>query len=369
MEKVAIITISVGLLNYGNRLQNYALQQFLIGKGHAPETIQYKPKYENLEISLSSGHTRRKLSYYISWIKKKAYVIRNRKLGKEKKLKFDIFTKTKIIWSEDKYTSDSDFSNFSKRYDCAIVGSDQVWNPYWEGTNYIYYLGFMPEEKRIAYAASFGVLKIPDNRIEFMKNAIKGITHLSCREQQGVELVEELTGRVASHVLDPVFLLSKKEWEKIEICPTYFKIYESYVLIYFLGEYSPELNKAIKFYKKKGYNIIYLDKPDAHRTIFASPEEFIYLIHHASLVCTDSFHGTAFSILFNVPFWCFRRSLDLGKQQDMSSRLTSILCLFGCSERMFSDRTSLSNINMNFERINEILKSEEFLDASFLALK
>lgn len=40
------------------------------------------------------------------------------------------------------------------------------------------------------------------------------------------------------------------------------------------------------------------------------PQEWLYIMRNADLVCTNSFHGTAFSIIYERPFVCCQAKLS-----------------------------------------------------------
>lgn len=113
---------------------------------------------------------------------------------------------------------------------------------------------------------------------------------------------KSLPGKKAEHVIDPTFLLNREEWAEMEQRPSGVRIREPYVLVYFLGRITAEARKQIKTLKRSGMSVIYLDKLYTVNTCFAAPQEFLYLVNHAGMILTDSFHGCVFSIIFNRPF-------------------------------------------------------------------
>ena len=366
-RKIAVLTITHNSplrMNYGNRLQNYALQQTLIKLGHQVLTVDYKSVYPPREHKITTVHKRtfferlRSLTAekVIRKLRDKILRIRNKAAYKHKLNSFDNFIRTNISWTEKKYSIDSDFSGLDSEFDYIIAGSDQIWNPYWEGTQPIYFMEFVPPEKRIAYAASFGVSEIPDDMRERYRAYMKQIPRISCREDTGCDIVENLTGRRPEHVLDPVFLLSKDEWSAMEKEPSRsYSFGSSYVLVYFLGGISESANEKIKSFK----NAVYLDRREKFNPIFASPEEFLFLVNHAEMIITDSFHGCVFSLIFNKPFAYFDREVS-GGNRDMSSRLSSLSRLIQC-------RISEHGItSYDYPAINQILAREKIKSMNFL---
>lgn len=360
-KRIGILTINVNLMNYGNRLQNYALQEVLRKLGHDALTVDYTPSYPSSSFSYSTSVQKKSSRFFpLRMIPGKAVrlIVRfmNRYAYRRKIESFNDFVRNKIKWTNEKYGFDSDFSALNEEFDYMIAGSDQVWNPYWEGTQPVYFMEFVPPEKRIAYAASFGVSEIPDDMRERYRAYMKQIPRISCREDTGCDIVENLTGRRPEHVLDPVFLLSKDEWSAMEKEPSRsYSFGSSYVLVYFLGGISESANERIKSLK----NAVYLDRREKFNPIFASPEEFLFLVNHAEMIITDSFHGCVFSLIFNKPFAYFDREVS-GGNRDMSSRLSSLSRLIQC-------RISEHGItSYDYPAINQILAREKIKSMNFL---
>ena len=56
--------------------------------------------------------------------------------------------------------------------------------------------------------------------------------------------------------------------------------------------------KGLKIYGICRSNLSYTDK----NFVFAGPETFVSLVKNASYVISNSFHGTAFAMIYGVPF-------------------------------------------------------------------
>lgn len=325
MLKIAIITINDNN-NYGNRLQNYALQQFLKILCVSIDSIWYDKK-ENSILN-------RKLWSWKSIIK---YII-NRKNFREYANKYylrDVLRLYSIRKFTQRYINTKyDFTikkNINDEYDYFIVGSDQVWNPnFWydEKINSIArFLKFASKEKRIAYAASIAIPKIPKDKEKFFKDSLNEMKAISMREKAGADLVKKLTGREVPVVVDPTILLTKEEWLKIEMIPEWYKG-EKYILTYFLGNPSSVIENIAKKNNWEIYNLMDKNNFDLYTS---RVENFIYLINHAQLVVTDSFHASVFSILMNTPFLVVNRQ-EIG-MADMTSRIDTLMELFGYQDR------------------------------------
>lgn len=258
--------------------------------------------------------------------------------------------------------------NLSEKYDYFITGSDQVWNPnFWSKKDdhaNIRFLKFVPKEKRIAYAASIAIPKIPKDKEQFFKDSLNEMKAISMREKAGSNLVKSLIGKEIPVVVDPTILLSKEEWQKIEMVPEWYSG-EKYILTYFLGISSPVIENLAKKNNWKIYNL--MDK--SNLDLYASRvEEFVYLIEHAELVATDSFHASVFSILMNTPFLVVNRQ-EIG-MADMTSRIDTLMELFGYQDRyLVNGKCNLSDeeiLHMDFSNVKDIQKREIERSKNFL---
>lgn len=368
-KKCGIVTITVGS-NYGNRLQNYAMQTVVKQMGYIPETIQYKSSYElepkKIELSKIEKIKRKILKLKKIGIKH-IWNIAEKKLFKKKILKekenyrtkcFEDFINNNIKMSEKKYNSKSDLEELNKEYDVFITGSDQVWNPFWEGKEEIFYLTFADKEKRIAYAPSFGVSSIPENQKSFYKKNLLEVTHISTREQQGRNIIKQLTGKEVPVVLDPTFLLKKEDWDKVAVIP---KENRKYLFTYFLGILSSKRKKQIeKFAKENKLEIVSMYENWNYKSNFGGPAEFLGLIKNAEYICTDSFHGAVFSLLYNKPFTVMdREEATEQKGEKMNSRIETLLEKFELEKcKNFLNKDKDNNYNIDFKLANEKIEEE-----------
>lgn len=354
--KIAIITINDND-NYGNRLQNYALQQYLSNeiKIEKVDTIWYDPEYTcKSQIDIFSWKTW--IKYLINWKNIKAYLKKSYLKDNIRMYNIGKFT-NRISTKFDFKIKD----NLGAVYDYFIVGSDQVWNPYsWARKEVDYenirFLKFASKEKRIAYAASIAIPEIPKDKEKFFKDSLNEMKAISMREKAGAELIKKLTGREVSVVVDPTILLSKEEWQKIELKPEWYSG-EKYILTYFLGNPSLVIENIAKKNNWKIYNLMDKDNFDLYTS---RVEEFVYLINHAQLVATDSFHASVFSILMNTPFLVINRRQK--GMADMTSRIDTLLELFGYQDRyIVNGKCDLSDkeiLNMDFDNVKVIQERE-----------
>ena len=328
---VAIVTID-DYINYGNRLQNYALTKLLQNEGF--QVFNGVKVYTKEDwINRTNDEIKKIVKWFVPfWILKGKLYSPQDKSGvkKEREKKFlDFVHSYTTILDPIICSSHSQAVRSLKKYEINyyIVGSDQVWNPYYEAKEYEF-LTFAPKEKRLTFAASIGADCIPEEAKWYFKKNLLDMKYISVREERAAEIVRELTGRTADVTLDPTLLLDKKDWECIAKKPELY-IEDKYICTYFLGEV-PEAVKA--FAKEKGLLIYALNSLDSPELYTLDPAEFLYMIQNASYVLTDSFHAVAFSIKFNKEFYVFDRRQD--GVSSMFSRIETITKRFGLKNRI-----------------------------------
>lgn len=361
MNKVAIVTLVNN--NYGNRLQNYAVQCNLEKNGIEVCTIPNNKFLNSNKYSFINN-----FEYLMSMIKNE--LLKNGVY----RLKCGFFTNKKVKkflkFNKNIKFSRKKFSFFRlMNYDFYIVGSDQVWNPYF-GLDDFGLLDYIDDNnKKIAFSASIGVNSIPDNLKEKYARCINKFKCISLREDRGKEIIEELTGRKDVEVLiDPTMLLTSEEWDKVSNRPKQLdKIKEEkYILNYFLGELSDFRKKEIeRIAKENNCHIInILDKKDPFYV--SGPSEFLYLEKHAFLICTDSFHSSVFAILYNRPFIIFDR--EQKGVENMNSRIDTLINKFKLKNRKYNGECiTKENLEHDYTEAYKILekereKSKEFLE-------
>ncbi len=343
--KVAIITL-MGNFNYGNRWQNYALERTIRNMGHdvctlgceikKPAIIRFLKKYITVDNAIKP---------------KPLYQIRQEK-------KFERFNRKNINIKYVKNATGQFGDYLELEYDKFIVGSDQVWNPFFWPSDYNckeannYFLSFIGDKKKkVSYAASFGVSCIPDFWRNKFQEELKKFSSVSVREQDGLTLLRDLNIHNTSLVPDPTFLLNHQEWASIQK-KTKRNINFNYVLIYFFGEISSEIRTAIRSYQNKiGLEIINLNDPKCP-FYCSGPDEVLYLVNNANAVFTDSYHFTVFSIIYNVPFFIYNR-VQKGKS-DMSGRLATLLDNVGLIGR-FNIFPNSDNDRIEFDSVNKLM--------------
>lgn len=354
--RIAILTIYDNK-NFGNRLQNYAIQVAL--KFYGAESRTIKNVYF-AKSGMSNLKSRLRINEWI-WL---LLFLRKRKQLKIYKFTLrQISTIPQISW----YNRNNN-GHVPNGYNIYCAGSDQIWNPHFGRTGMFNYLGFADYDRTFSYAASFGIDKIPEEHVEAVRKGLNHIKFISVREDAGKRIVEELTGRTDVQVLvDPTMLLTTEQWDEVAEKPKG-KLPEKYLLTYFLGDVSVQRREAIERKAAElGCETIWLmDKKSPFYAI--GPGHFVYLIKHAQMVCTDSFHGSVFSFLYGRALAIYDRK---GSGDNMSSRLETLSAKFGLQKQIVKDE-NLSEVPLNPDYSQgyvaleeERKKSKAFLDMVF----
>ena len=329
--KIANLTLD-GYFNYGNVLQRYAVCNLLMGLGAEVESLWFSPQAGFLPY-LQSHYPWMKESWdWKTWVK----------LGINWKGATSKLLSGREAWEAarnagiksfvDRYIPmryNVDFAKVADEYDYFVIGSDQVWNPYFADLEKLF-IKFAPREKRIAYAASISCPEIPSKDLQGFIDGIKGMKAISVREQAGAELIEQLTGRKVEVVADPTMLVAAEKWREIARKPSWLKGDEEILTTYFLGKRPDEVINRLA--DAQGLKVVNILDEHVFEHYAVAPEEWLWLIDNASLMYTDSFHGTVFSILFRRPFVVAER-IEAGCASKMTSRIDTLLGKFGLEAR------------------------------------
>ena len=369
MKKIGIATVYTGY-NYGSALQAYATKSILSGMGYEAEVLKVRgslAKGRDIRLGKLITIAWRSLFHKDGFKSLKNYSSNMSKEFKEGTVElFNEFISNEISPQLVSYSDLRKKAN-DDEYVAFICGSDQVWNSAVFYVDPFYYLRFAPFEKRIAFAPSFGRGFVPDYNKKKIGKFISGIKHKSVREASGVDIIRELTGEDSTVLIDPTLVLGRTEW--LSLLNIEEKKKGKYLLAYFLDSPSSKAKKAIKYISEKyGLEVInlpyILNDECLSNAKSAGPREFVEYIKNATFVCTDSFHGTAFSINFNVPFFTFERKY--GNAGNQSARIESILKTTEHTER-YEVKDFESCFDISFEKSNEILELERRKSKDYLA--
>ncbi|KMO85528.1 hypothetical protein AB840_13110 [Megasphaera cerevisiae DSM 20462] len=358
--QIANLTIN-GYFNYGNVLQKYALHQILLRYACVVDSIWWNE--DNFLPHSWKWTWKETIKYVINWRQFRHYFTQNQ-FGWEMIRQF-VIRRFCQQYIHIRYIHQP-LNTLNNEYDYFIVGSDQVWNPNFSSTRCRdEFLTFTSEEKRIAYAASFGIADLPSEDEENFRGWIRGMKAISVREHTGANIIKKITGKDVPVLVDPTLLLTDEQWQDIEEKPSWYRGNgNDYLCTYFLGNKPSIINTIAEKYKLSVINILDKSNFDYYVT---SPEEFIYLIHHAALIYTDSFHGTIFSIHFRKSFVvCDRQETGM---ENMSSRIETLLQLVHLETRHGTRQNNFfvqDPLNIEYPDLEPIFirerqKSHEFL--------
>lgn len=334
--------------NYGGILQSYATLMKMDELGIDYEIIDYQHPsnfeyFKNAFPSLINKVTI--YSKFRSFRKKvvKRFHSQYRKNESIRNEKFTSFICERFTKVSKPIRDYSDLRDYAERFSDIIVGSDQMWLPSGLGTGF-YNLMFAPDNcNKIAYASSFGVSTIPKNQIEKTKEYLSRINYISVREESGQKIIKQLTGREVPVILDPTMIVSKEQWD--ECIPNRMIVKGDYIFCYFLGNNPNQRAEVKRLSQETNLKIVtlrHIDEFIRSDETFGDiglydvgPEEFINLIRHAKYICTDSFHGSVFSIIYHKQFISFNRFADGANSRN--SRLETLFHNIGISRRFKID--------------------------------
>lgn len=384
MKKIGICVVIYNN-NFGSMLQSYATMKILEEMNMDYEIIRYRKKYSPLFILKSIP---RILNKNI-WIDKKRVIQKKigmishkdiKKANDERNKKFDEFRKKYFKKMAEFSYGYKELKKAGGKYDAYLVGSDQLWLPSGLATNF-YNLNFVQDNKlKISYASSFGVKEIPFYQIKRTREYLNRIEYISTRENSGKDIVKKLTGKEVPVVVDPTLLFNASQWESILQNK---KLYEEkYIFAYFLGANVKHRDEVRKLAKEKNLKIVTIRHMDEYveadndfgdyAPYNIGPEEFVSLIRNAEYVCTDSFHGTVFSIINHKQFLVFNRYSETSKTSK-NSRIESLCANLGLQTRRYISQkniVALIDEKINYNDVDEKVekmrdKSKEYLKNAF----
>lgn len=351
--KVGIITFHRAI-NYGAVLQCLALQKVVKKLGHECEVIDYEclPLEKGASPFYIRSFSPRDLAVFLTQI-----IMRTKK-----NRRFKQFVQNNIKTTSKCYTPNN-IDEISDLYDVYITGSDQVWNYEITDLDSAYFLDFViNESKKASYGASFGVATIPDKYSSTYKKYLSSFSKISVREYEAVELVKKLTGKESTTVLDPVFLLDKEEWSVVAKKPEH---NQKYILVYSINK-TGCYQYAQKLSEQTGIPIVGLLKPTLEKTRCAairtgSPDEYVGWFENAEYIITDSFHGAAFSIIFNKQFVVFLNN------SGRASRQVTLLKRLGLENRIETDDTVRKMFEpIEYDVVNKTVDHDKKLSVEYL---
>lgn len=325
--KIGVMTFSPMTLNPGTVLQSWSLCHFLDSlSGIESEVIWYKSNKANSQKKFSLRTSLRTLYIRICQLFHCGFAKKIRKYPTNKPLVRD------------------NVSSINGRYDLILVGSDQVWNPEITGYDNSFFLDFVEGAKKAAYAPSIGKDDWSEELKPVVQDFLKDFEFIGLREKTSIPAVEKLSKKTVHWSIDPTFLINKTEWSSVAVFPKEQK--ESYIMEYCIKGKSkfPVFAQATK-YAANTLGIPSIEIKKWH----ISADQWIGYLLNAKLVITDSFHGMAFSINNNIPFYVIISS--------NGNRITSLLNMLGLQDRLITsaDDMDLSK-EIDWEPVNKKLE-------------
>lgn len=366
IKRICLVTW-YGSNNYGTNLQVYATKIILEKLGYTCHLIR---PFEKTKFS-----TKNTLHCYILELKKVARKIlfcKSNKTHRKKQHRLDSFLKDNFNYTR-MVTSTQSLRKLNNEYDVFLTGSDQIWNPYFLNTFNM--LDFVNEnKKKISYSSSIAVSEIPKEKQNLYKQLLGRFSHLSCREKTGSKVLSALLNRNVTPVLDPTFLLTEEDWElfgqKADLKDL--KITGEYILNYFIGDSAENWDALYKIQKETQIeNIIVVcvskSKYNTKGTLLENigPYEFVWLIQHAKLICTDSFHATVISIALKKDFIDFLR-FGAGDKKSEDSRILDPLNRYGLSHRLYQENNTQYLNSIDYSQVYRILQKDRDASIQYL---
>lgn len=346
--------------NLGASLQAYALAAYLKDCNHDVQIIDYKPEYLSGHYSLTEVSNPRFNRPILRELYLLAKLPRRLKARRSKrKQRFDAFRTAYLPLTEQRYGSAEELRSNCPEAEVYIAGSDQIWNPVFpNGKDPAFFLEFAPAEKRkLSYAASFSVDALAEEDSRRMLPWLRRLDAVSVRETSGIALLANM-GLDGVQVMDPVFLLTKDRWESLAICPDT----QEYILVYDFDNSALIRSAATALAKRTGKKIISVFPMDGASAVWSDmgPREFLGAIMNAGIVLSNSFHATAFSLIFQKEFYVFNR------EEKINTRMRDLLAAVSLDSRLIYDiPEDASSVEWPAVQIlldNLVAESKGFLD-------
>lgn len=349
MKKKVAISTFVDWTSYGSMLQAVGLQYILKKIGILPKIIVYKNIMNKSPIKKPR------------MLNVPGYIVYRYKM--HHKNEFVLCKKRGLAFIDkhleiEMYESYEDLKRKPPIVDVYISGSDQVWNPLVCREDF--FLNYVPNgKKRISYAASMGVLQIPKDKNSNFQRLIRNFDAISVREQDMSNVIQKYTDVKLTRNIDPTFLIPCAVWKGFE---NIYDIRKPFILVYAIYWDKKYNRDLISLHKKTGLDIVCIQ--NSYRNIYANrrlfdvgPAEFIWLIDKAEAVITSSFHGCAFSLIFNKMFTPIINP-------DAPSRIENLLNEFEIHST--PDIVDVTSFEYDYEAINKHIDAERDRSVSYL---
>ena len=348
--------------NYGSVLQSYAMVKTMCRLGLDAELIDFRHPHT------TDMYEWRLWTRYKNWRwNVKDFFLRGLcGIGKKREKVFKDFIDRQLPKSA-RVSSRTDID--AKKYDVLVCGSDQIWNKVSTGENDpIYFLDFGDTRRKFSYAASAGSSPFPEKDYAKYKTYLSHLQSIGVREEWLRNYLEHEFGLQAEVNPDPTLLLDKEEWAAIEV--PYAGLPAKYLLVYTLAKATLTLAFAQRMAEKLGLPVVQIcnsrewkgkAKPGADYNLMdASPQQFLWLFHHAEFVVSNTFHGNMFSVIFRKDFVHY----DVNGND---SRITTLHTAIGLHRsRMIKHPEEMESSHIDYARVEENIKAYAHKGLAFI---
>lgn len=360
--KIGILTFHCAH-NYGAVLQAYAMQEFLKTEGHDVQIINYRPKYLTRAHSVFEYrfYKSRSVAGKIKYILKFPFIFIGRSL---RHYQFNQFITSSLHLTPEVY---SETGKIDAGFDVYLFGSDQIWNMnITDGIDPVFFGQFAAKAgaRKIAYAASMEEVPsfMDGERKALFADYMKSFYSISVREDTVRAFLQPLTKMKVHTVLDPALLVNPDIWDQLAEMPN---VNNKYVLVYQVRCSKYAVSLAHNLAKQIGGIVIQLSAAVypgyvKNRHQYASVEQFVGWFKYAAYIVTTSFHGTAFSVIFNKPFY----TIQFGDSTDNRSK--NLLQSLKLENKMVPENATVSLSAINYLNANDLLDTYRFHSAEFL---
>lgn len=349
MAQKALVVTMQGTLNYGAELQAMAMQQIFSQYFSEVWILCYRPGYLMSPYKL------------IDFTRFRGFVatLLNLPTALIKKINFSRFRKKHMHFTS-MYSQIKDVNSIGVSVDWIILGSDQIWNLQINKEGDPVFFGMFKDVNAtvMAFSASIGNDAVTEVEKSIYKERMKNVDYIAVREKQARSILQESgISKPIDITIDPTLIIPAKEWQKLE---KKIRVPNEYVLIYSLNKYEETYRTAYDVSNKMripvievlGNNIDFLNIPSHRMITTAGPGEFLYLFNHASYIVTDSFHGAAFSVIFQKEFLVV-------PHKTRGARMIELLRRLGLEKRIISgENREIDQCEIDWIKVSEILEQE-----------
>lgn len=362
--------------NYGTKLQAYAVQECIRSLGYDAQIIDFEYAHiKNTPVGIFRKLIYRSIS--AKYRDSKRYTSTPTAISHLRKQRIDYINDFDSHYHvTKKVCGHENMRELGRTYSAVLCGSDQIWNPVNIGSE-IFLLEWVPAgTKKISLAASFGISKIPALLKSKYRRELRKFDAISVREDSAQQIISSL-GLTSEWILDPTLIVDKSTWETLASESDY-SMPSKYIFCYFLGDGAAS-RETVKNMKAKNSNLIIVslshfkgynesDVEFADVDLYdVSVQDFIKLIKNANYICTDSFHATVFSVIFEKEFVvCNRHGNGI---KSTNSRLHSFLVSLGIENRICTSPSLVGKIlekKINYMKINPKLYDRREQSIKFL---